>query len=99
MAIFDQLADNTGPREQAITRINHDALTRLQTLVTVALAQPWPIGTIASTAHARIEDTKLYLWMEEDYVVVLECPSIDLAAATVLVGPTQSTPTGRPALR
>jgi hypothetical protein len=78
MAIADWLADDTGPREQALMRIGSHALQRLQKFITESSDQPWPSSTSAPTAHARIEDSKLYLWLEEDGATVLECPSIEL---------------------
>ncbi len=78
LAISDWLADDEGPREEALTRISSDALARLQRFVTETAGRPWPVGAVEPSAKARVEDGKLLLWLEEGGAVLLECRPIEL---------------------
>lgn len=78
LEISDWLADDEGPREEALTRISSDALARLQRFVTETASRPWPVDAVEPSAKPRVEDGKLLVWLEERGVVLLACGPIEL---------------------
>jgi hypothetical protein len=78
LAISDSLADDSGPREDAIRRISSDALARLQRFVTEVTGETWPPGADAPSARSRLEEGILRLWLEDGGKALLECRPIEL---------------------